>query len=285
MSNRYTFIEPVKHGAFGIVYKAQNRISGETVAIKMDATPNSMIRHEVTILNYLYKKTCRVIPPVHWYGDISGHLAMAMPYYSRSLADCVQDPKWKRPTILFRTLVAMVNCLRHIHRHWIIHRDIKPANFMLNEDELILIDFGMATFYTDDARHHICETTYHKEHIIGSPAYASIHVHDGVEPTRRDDLISAVYIVLTILCPSWKIPAGKHMDETELPVTHRDTPKNRLHAERKQLPNIEKSMITDVSPDNREIMLSVVNYLYQLSFTEMPDYDYIISKFDATIKN
>ena len=41
--------------------------------------------------------------------------------------------------------VQAINSLEYVHKHKIIHLDIKPSNFMLNNDKLKLLDFGVST--------------------------------------------------------------------------------------------------------------------------------------------
>ena len=68
---------------------------------------------------------------------------------------------------------------------------------MMKNGELFLIDFGLATFYVDENFKHI-ECKRDCEYIIGTPKYISYNIHDGWEPSRRDDLISLGYLYLEI---------------------------------------------------------------------------------------
>ena len=58
-----------------------------------------------------------------------------------------------------------------------------------------LIDFGFCKKYLlDDGVTHI--PLRENRNLVGTPNFVSINVHDGCEPSRRDDLESVVYIIL-----------------------------------------------------------------------------------------
>jgi serine/threonine protein kinase len=92
----------------------------------------------------------------------------------------------------------MVSLIENIHRYGVIHRDIKPSNFMFrNGGDIHLIDFGFSTFYLDENGQH--KPNGLREDIIGTPQYISYFIHNGNEPSRRDDLISLGFVYL-FLC-------------------------------------------------------------------------------------
>jgi len=39
--------------------------------------------------------------------------------------------------------------LEHLHKLNVIHRDIKPENFLVDQNKLYIIDFGLSTFHTN----------------------------------------------------------------------------------------------------------------------------------------
>ena len=45
---------------------------------------------------------------------------------------------------LDKTLQSMLTLLEHIHEHQIVHRDIKPSNVLVQDGNLLLMDFGSA---------------------------------------------------------------------------------------------------------------------------------------------
>jgi serine/threonine protein kinase len=93
-------------------------------------------------------------------------------------------------------MCILIETLATIHELFIIHRDIKPDNIMFKDDKIWLIDFGMATSYTEDM------IQSNNNEIIGSPKYISLNIHNGINPTRIDDMISLGYVYLFMI-GSW----------------------------------------------------------------------------------
>ena len=90
----------------------------------------------------------------------------------------------------------MLDIMEDIHSKWVIHRDIKPENFMIKNGEIIMIDFGLATFFTDDGKTH--NTNTRSDSLIGTPKYTSIHIHTGNTYSRRDDMIAIGYMMMEL---------------------------------------------------------------------------------------
>ena len=92
--------------------------------------------------------------------------------------------------------------LEALHNVGVVHRDLKPENFLIGTGEssntIYLIDFGLSTqFYDYIANSHVPYNETHQ--LVGTPLYASLYRHRGVSHSRRDDLISLVYIFLHFL--------------------------------------------------------------------------------------
>jgi serine/threonine protein kinase len=92
--------------------------------------------------------------------------------------------------------------LEYIHSHNYIHGDIKPQNVVMGLDDsrhtAFIIDFGISKEYCNTStRTHI--PFRHDRHLTGTPAFASINNHLGVEPGRRDDIESLAYMLIYFL--------------------------------------------------------------------------------------
>ena len=110
-----------------------------------------------------------------------------------------------------------------LHDKHFIHRDIKPENFCIgrqNYDSTIyIIDLGLSKRYRDE------ETRIHvpfKEGktLTGTLRYGSKNSHDGIEPSRRDDLESVGYMLIYFLKGSlpWQGLNTTDKDEKHLKI-------------------------------------------------------------------
>ena len=189
-------------GKFGVVYHAENMTNGEQVAIKMEKTDTeySSIKHEVRMMNYLFQHGFRDLPKIHWYGVENSFTYLAMCYYERSL-ESVIPVEFSR---LAKIMIQCITILESLHELFVIHRDIKPQNFMIKNQQLYLIDYGLATFYMDGEGEHV--PNKHQETITGTPLFLSYYNYLGNTLSRRDDLISLGYMFLHLFTGSlpWK---------------------------------------------------------------------------------
>jgi serine/threonine protein kinase len=197
IKKKYKILEKIGEGKFGAVYKGKNIKSEEPVAIKLEHKSNAVkiLRTETTILNYLYKNGCKFIPLVHWFGIFLESPTLVMTYYEQSLESYIEKTSSIPLEQKEKIFQVILNIIESIHEQYVIHRDIKPQNFMMKGTELFLIDFGMATMYVNSEKVHVPEKK-DKPDLIGTPRFMSINIHNGWEPSRRDDVISACYIYM-----------------------------------------------------------------------------------------
>jgi serine/threonine protein kinase len=265
IANKYILLQKLGSGKFGTVYKGINKKTQQFVAIKMEKKDQEIttIKHETTILNYLYRKGCRDIPFVHWYGIYEDFVCLSMTYFDRTLIECREkliNEKEKINKIMYRIIEIMEN----VHSYFVIHRDIKLENFMILEHEIFIIDFGLATFYVDENEKHIDYKM--REYITGTPKYISIHIHNGIEPSRRDDLISIGYLYLYLYYGNlpWSNVAVNDM--------HIMNEKNMYIKEKKEWKNI-------VEYAKNSGCEKYLEYCYNLKFSEKPNYTLLKNMF------
>jgi serine/threonine protein kinase len=255
IKNKYKILEKIGEGKFGAVYKGKNLKSEEHVAIKLEHKHNAIkiLKTETTILNYLYKNGCKFIPLVHWFGVFLDSPTLIMTHYEQSLESYVKTNKTMSFDQTNKIFQVILNIIESIHNQYVIHRDIKPQNFMLKDDELFLIDFGMATMYVDSDKKHIAEKK-DKTEIIGTPRFISFNIHEGWEPTRRDDVISACYIYYFMILG--KLP----WDDTSI-------------TEEKIA--LKREIYTTPELNNGDRTTQFFKEMYELDYSEVPNYNYL----------
>uniref|UniRef100_A0A6C0JXY2 non-specific serine/threonine protein kinase n=1 Tax=viral metagenome TaxID=1070528 RepID=A0A6C0JXY2_9ZZZZ len=249
IANKYRLIERLGNGGFGTIFKGENIRTTEQVAIKIEpiSSETKMLKRETKIYQYLGK--AQGIPQVKWFGTVDGYNYMVLPLLGDSLSS-----KTFSLTEALHIGQQMVKILKYIHEKYLIHRDIKPDNFVLSQDGSILyiIDFGLCKKYIDTEHRHIKMRT--DRTLVGTPNFVSVNVHNGIEPTRRDDLISVAYVILYMVNGGvpWQVPRDNEFIK------------------------MQKMCILQWSKIPKEL-LEYLNYCNCLKFDETPDYDFLIN--------
>lgn len=146
----YTLISKLGEGQFGIVYKAVHQKTKEVYAVKtilknsINQNPKlrslfdtemavmSKIKHPNILHLYEYLETGNNYYLVLDFcnaGDLEGHVKKNQ---------CLGEQE----SIYF--LMQVMNGFKELHKHKIMHRDFKLANIFLNDDKIIIGDFGFA---------------------------------------------------------------------------------------------------------------------------------------------
>ena len=153
----------------------------------------------------------------------------------------------------------ILQVINKIHDRGIVHRDIKPENFMIGlsdtidggiEKRVYIIDFGLSSFYVKNDKHIV----NNKSGTVGTPVFMSRHIHEGNTYSRRDDIISLLYVIIYLIKDTlpWR---GLHFASYDIKVI---TTSDELCA---GMPRVFKKLM---------------DYAYSLNFEDKPDYSYMI---------
>ena len=170
-------------------------------------------------------------------------------------------------------LIEMLQIISRVHDAGIVHRDIKPENFMISfptaeqkqkedgEKMLHIIDFGLSKFYMKGDKHVI---NTRDRSIVGTVRYISKHTHDGDVYSRRDDIISILYVSIYLLKGTlpWR---GLYVKKGDTRT------KDELVYDKKV-----KTTSDELCEGLPVLFKKLLDYAYSLEFEEKPDYLYMI---------
>lgn len=266
---QFEIIEKIGEGSFGKIYKGFNEKNKENVAVKIDTSDFNVLKHEVSILNYLYNEHVSNIPRIYWYGIYREHPTLIMTYYNNSLQDYYDIKGIINDEKMASIMIKCLDILRQLANIQVIHRDIKPQNFMLQDGELNLIDFGLSTIYS--FQHSDDDINNIKAEIVGSPRFTSYFSHCGEPTSPRDDLLSLGYMYMYLNTGSLPWDEIERISTT-LSVCNINHPDNIIRKDNKS-PEKFLPLINDGPFKN------YMKYCYLLKCDDMPDYNNLMQIF------
>lgn len=202
IGGRFRLREKIGSGSFGEIHVGDDVKSSSPVAIKIEQLTCQTPQLENESNTYINLSGGVNIPRHYFFGTEQTYRAMVIDLEGCSIEDKFKSSggRFSLKTVLM--LIDQMLCsIEFIHRKGYIHRDVKPDNFMFgmkkNENQLFVIDFGLAKKYRNIDGSHIP----FKEHtpLTGTARYASVNSLSGVEQSRRDDMESLAYIFIYLL--------------------------------------------------------------------------------------
>lgn len=199
LSDNYLIIEKLGSGSFGDVYLAEGKIDKKLVAAKVeDKKHHPKLYKEYKIYKHLEKAHFRRgLPQTFEYYQTDGYNIMFMQLLGKNLEEIYNDNNRSFNTFtVFNIGYQIIELLESMHNAGYLHRDIKPNNFLIDGDILYITDFGLSKKYIVNSKH-----IKYKDNrsLVGTARYASVNVHMGIEPSRRDDLESVGYMLIYFL--------------------------------------------------------------------------------------
>lgn len=208
IDNKYQIIEKLNEGSFGTIFKCKNVRTNDFCAIKIELknSPHQTLRNEAKIYQYLGKHDGFLT--LKWYGVNQKYTYIVLDLLDASLAKIVKEHGPLDNQTVAAIGLQMLKRVKVLHDKEMLHRDIKPENFMIgsgdNANKVYLIDLSFCKRYMHNNK-HIEEKRINS--LIGTANYVSLNVHNRIEPSRRDDLESCVYILFFLL--EGKLPWDK----------------------------------------------------------------------------
>jgi hypothetical protein len=151
LGDRYQVVSELGRGAYGIVYRARDRVADEEVAVKLLAPQVAASATAVERFRRELRAARRITHPgvvrIHDLVEVGHRLLLSMELVEgTTLEQRLRD----HPRIEAAELTAMAldiaRALAAAHRAGVTHRDLKPANIMVraSNGRLVVADFGVS---------------------------------------------------------------------------------------------------------------------------------------------
>lgn len=147
----FEIIKPISKGAFGSVYLAKKKSTGEYYAIKVLKKADMVAKNQVTNVKaeraiMMWQGESDFVAKLYWTFSSKDYLYLVMEYLNGG--DCASLIKvlgalpedWAK-----KYLAEVVLGVEHLHSRSIVHRDLKPDNLLIDgKGHLKLTDFGLS---------------------------------------------------------------------------------------------------------------------------------------------
>jgi|SRR3989344_1749558 len=271
LDSKYKLLIQLGSGSFGSVWRILNKTNRNEYAIKIETkNSKSRLKNEFKIYRNLMLCGVQGIPIIKDYFETNKNCYLVMQLLGKSLDQILNSTE--NPfdiTTVLKIGIYIIRLLESIHNAGYLHRDIKPNNFLTGKEDvnnLYIMDFGLSKKYILDNGEHIAPRE--ERSLIGTARYASINVHMGYEPSRRDDLESVGYMLIYFLkkkLPWQGLKKVKNVDQV------------KIIGECKM-----KTSLQDLCCNLPECFKQYLEYCRKLQFSEKPNYDYLVNLFLQT---
>ena len=209
--DRYELLEKIGQGGFGCVYKARQRTTGQTVAIKVLQIGEGRSQEQIERLAARFQREMRLCAELHHPNIVrlidSGN-ADDRTIYSvfefipgKNLATVLAAERCLQPIEARHLMVQILDALACAHAQGVVHRDLKPENIMVvptgARRNAVVLDFGIGAVIEANPLDDTRLTRSHEW--VGTPVYAAPEQIRGQRPTPSADLYAWGLIFLESL--------------------------------------------------------------------------------------
>ena len=184
---RYRLLRTIGEGGMGVVHLA-NGPDGRRVALKVlrphvvgDREGRARLAREIASLQRVRSSRVAEFLDADPWGPTPFVVMRFVP--GLALTDYVSEYGQLRGASLLRLAGGLAEALAAVHAVGVVHRDVKPSNVLLEGQEPVLIDFGLARAAEDAS---VTMTGW----MMGTPAYLTPEIALGMEPGPATDVHS-----------------------------------------------------------------------------------------------
>lgn len=181
---QYEKVEKIGEGTYGVVYRARDKLTNETIALKkirLDAedegVPSTAIREIALLKEMQHANIVRLQDVVH----SDKRLYLVFEYLDLDLKKHLDlSPEISQDHRIIKSYVYQILLgIAYCHSHRVLHRDLKPQNLLIDRrtNSLKLADFGLARAFGIPVRtftHEVVTLWYRApEILLGSSHYST----------------------------------------------------------------------------------------------------------------
>lgn len=242
----------IGEGSFGKIYKG--KLFDIPCIYKVEMPPHNHLKREHDVYKLL--KDINGFPKTYLYIEKLDKNILIMEDLNNSLNNLFkQNSSHFAINFIYNIARQTIRLLNILYKHRIVHRDIKPGNLMYKDGMIYLIDFGLASV----------NNNYNTSKFMGTLRYASSNIHNGIEASYRDDLISLGYTLMYFA-------NGGQLPWMNITITDN---------------NKKRRIIGSIKNNNQYKENTRINeymrYVTQLMLEDVPNYDYLITIFSDTL--
>ncbi|XP_061994309.1 cyclin-dependent kinase G-2 isoform X2 [Rosa rugosa] len=177
-------LNKIDEGTYGVVYRAQDKKTGEIVALKKvkmekerEGFPLTSLREINILLSFHHPSIVDVKEVV--VGSNLDSIFMVMEYMEHDLKALMETMKQPfSPSEVKCLMLQLLEGVKYLHDNWVLHRDLKTSNLLLNNrGELKICDFGLARQYGSPLKPytHLVVTLWYRapELLLGAREYST----------------------------------------------------------------------------------------------------------------
>ncbi|GAA4904800.1 serine/threonine-protein kinase [Stackebrandtia albiflava] len=216
LADRYQFEAEIARGAAGVVHRARDLITGESVAVKVlhaeaagEPVMAAAFLDEAEVLSEL--NSPGIVRPRDLIVD-GTVMALVMDLVEGvDLRRALIDEGPLSPSAAATAAAQLAQTLSLIHSAGIVHGDVKPGNILIPRDgsQVRLVDFGVARrIASPEAATH------------GTPDYAAPEIIEGMPTSAKSDVYGFGLVLFEMLCARNPYRGGSIDDVLERHRTH-----------------------------------------------------------------
>ncbi len=224
VAGRYVIQESIGRGGMGTVYRANDALVNEFVALKFMRSSllqteraRDLFLQEAQVARRLRHDKIIAVHDINFTSE--GILYISMEFIEgESLRNVIRRHRTERrlPDILYavRIVEQMLAGLEYAHR-FVVHRDIKPENVMVMSNEQVkLLDFGLATAAVFDLPAAPAEAQRATpKRVVGTLEYAAPEQRLGQPMDLRGDLYAVGLVLRELLTLRSPVEEPWHIED------------------------------------------------------------------------